>query len=131
MNTDILIVGGDGDLALRKLYPAFYYLTLNGYMPENTHIFGMARSPSEQQDFINNVQEWLKGAVKELYDEKVWSEFSKRIKFVQGDSTKVEDLQRIKAECFGKDNDLIVYLAVPPSIFGKICTALELSLIHI
>jgi glucose-6-phosphate 1-dehydrogenase len=45
-NTDILIVGGDGDLALRKLYPALYYLKLNNCMPSNARIFGMARTPS-------------------------------------------------------------------------------------
>ena len=50
-NTDILIVGGDGDLALRKLYPALYYLKLNNCMPSNTRIFGMARTPSEQSAF--------------------------------------------------------------------------------
>lgn len=125
MNTDILIVGGDGDLALRKLYPAFYYLTLNGCMPENTRIFGMARTHNEQDEFLAKVNEWLKASAGSLYDESIWSEFSKRIAFVQGDSTSVEHLNRIKDEHFNEESDLIVYLAVPPGIFGKICTALE------
>lgn len=125
MNTDILIVGGDGDLALRKLYPAFYYLTLNGCMPENTRIFGMARSHNEQDAFLVKVNEWLQDNTGVLYDEAIWKEFSKCIKFVQGDSTSGDDLTRIKQENFGEDRDLIVYLAVPPMIFGKICTALD------
>lgn len=125
MNTDILIVGGDGDLALRKLYPAFYYLTLNGCMPENTRIFGMARSHNTQDVFLAKVNEWLKENTGSLYDEAIWLEFSKRLTFVQGDSTKPEDLGRVKETYFGDDRDLIVYLAVPPLIFGKICTALE------
>lgn len=125
MNTDILIVGGDGDLALRKLYPAFYYLTLNGCMPENTRIFGMARKPNEQQAFLAKVNEWLQENTGELYDEAIWNDFSKCLTFVQGDSTDPEDLKRIKDEYFSDDSDLIVYLAVPPLIFGKICTALE------
>lgn len=125
MNTDILIVGGDGDLALRKLYPAFYYLTLNGCMPENTRIFGMARSRSEQDAFLAKVNEWLKENTGSLYDEAIWQQFSQCLTFVQGDSTKTEDLERIKNTYFGEDRDLIVYLAVPPLIFGKICTALE------
>lgn len=125
MNTDILIVGGDGDLALRKLYPAFYYLTLNGCMPPNTRIFGMARTPSEQQEFMVRVKEWLKESTGSLYDEEVWQAFSPTLSFVQGDSTKPEDLQRFKDNYLNDDNDLIVYLAVPPLIFGKICTSLE------
>lgn len=125
MNTDILIVGGDGDLALRKLYPAFYYLTLNGCMPANTRIFGMARSHNEQDAFLVKVNEWLKENTGSLYDETIWQEFSKRLTFVRGDSTNPDDLRRIKETHFGDDRDLIVYLAVPPLIFGKICTALE------
>lgn len=125
MNTDILIVGGDGDLALRKLYPAFYYLTLNGCMPENTHIYGMARTHNEQDEFLAKVKEWLKDSTGSLYDESVWADFSQKLSFVQGDSTKQEDLARIKASHFSDDADLIVYLAVPPGIFGKICTAMD------
>lgn len=125
MNTDILIVGGDGDLALRKLYPAFYYLMLNGCMPENTRIFGMARTHNEQDEFLAKVKEWLKENTGTLYDEEVWAKFSQNIAFVQGDSTKVDDLNRIKETNLNADSDLIVYMAVPPGIFGKICTALD------
>jgi glucose-6-phosphate 1-dehydrogenase len=125
MNTDILIVGGDGDLALRKLYPAFYYLTLNGYMPENTRIFGMARTHNEQDAFLVKVNEWLRESTGPLYDENIWQDFSQRLTFIRGDSTNPDDLRRIKDAHFGEDHDLIVYLAVPPLIFGKICTALE------
>lgn len=125
MNTDILIIGGDGDLALRKLYPAFYYLTLNGCMPENTRIFGMARSPSEQDQFLFKINKWLRGSVGVLYDESIWRSFSQCLTFVQGDSTKPEDLQRIKDTYLEEGRDLIVYMAVRPLIFGKICTNLE------
>jgi glucose-6-phosphate 1-dehydrogenase len=44
---------------------------------------------------------------------------------VQGDSTNPESLTRIKQAHFTEGASLIVYLAVPPSIFGKICTSLE------
>ncbi len=125
MNTDILIIGGDGDLALRKLYPAFYYLTLNGCMPENTRIFGMARTPSEQDQFLFKVNKWLRGSVGVLYDECIWRSFCQCLTFVQGDSTKPEDLMRIKEENLGEGHDLIVYMAVRPLLFGKICTNLE------
>lgn len=125
MKTDILIIGGDGDLALRKLYPALFYLSLNGYMPEHTKIYGMARSHNDQDAFIAKVHDWLKENTGKHYDEKTWLELSKQITFVQGDSTKPEDIQRIKDQYFSDERDLIVYLAVPPLIFGKICKALE------
>lgn len=125
MKTDILIVGGDGDLALRKLYPALYYLILNKCMPDDGRIFGMARTPIEQSEFLEKINYWLKENTGSLYDEKSWEAFSQKLMFVQGDSTKIEDLQRVKDTHLEDDHDLIVYMAVPPRIFGKICTALD------
>lgn len=125
MNTDILLVGGDGDLALRKLYPSLYYLTLNGCMPEGTKIWGMARSEREHDAFVALVKKWLVENTGKLYDEAVWEKFAPCINYVQGDSTKSEDLARIRDNHFAEDGNVIIYLAVPPSIFGKICTALE------
>lgn len=126
MNIDMLIVGGDGDLALRKLYPALYYLELNGCMPENTNIVGTARTPHEPDEFIELAHRWLKENVAERnYDAAVWKKFSKRLRFERGDATKPDDLQRIKKNSLGEDHQLVVYLAVPPKIFGAICTSLE------
>lgn len=125
MKTDILIIGGDGDLALRKLYPALFYLSLNGYMPEGTKVYGMARTANDQDAFIAKVHDWLKENTGKHYNEEIWLKLSETITFVQGDSTKPEDIQRIKDQYFSDDRDLIVYLAVPPLIFGKICQALE------
>jgi glucose-6-phosphate 1-dehydrogenase len=126
MNTDMLIVGGDGDLALRKLYPALYYLELNGCMPENTNVVGTARTAHEPEEFLATVHAWLKENVPEKnYDEAVWQKFSKRLHFERGDATKPDDLKRIKEKCLGADHQLVVYLAVPPKIFGAICTSLE------
>mgnify|MGYP006188456447 CR=1 FL=1 len=126
MNTDMLIVGGDGDLALRKLYPALYYLELNGCMPENTSIVGSARTPHEPDEFLSTVHTWLKENVAEKhYDEATWQKFSQRLHFEQGDATKPDDLKRIKERCLNDKHQLVVYLAVPPKIFGAICTSLE------
>ena len=126
MNTDILIIGGDGDLALRKLYPSLYYLLLNNCMPENVRIFGMARTNQTQEVFHNKIKEWLKNNVhKLLFSEKLCDRFISRISFVQGDASDLESLEQAKPQFFNPDNLLIVYLAIPPMIFGKACKSLE------
>ncbi len=126
MNTDFLIVGGDGDLALRKLYPSLYYLELNDCMPDNTRIFGMARTGQSQDEFLGKVQKWLKENVaEELYSDEKWQSFAQKIKFVQGDATNSKSLCKMKDEHLGENSILIVYLAIPPMIFGKVTTALE------
>jgi glucose-6-phosphate 1-dehydrogenase (EC 1.1.1.49) len=64
MNTDLLIVGGDGDLALRKLYPSLYFLELNNCMPDNTRIIGMARTGQTRDEFRAKIHTWLKRVLK-------------------------------------------------------------------
>lgn len=126
MNTDLLIVGGDGDLALRKLYPSLYYLELNSCMPENIKIIGMARTASEHQAFLEKIHHGLRANVSEsLYSQSKWQAFADKIYFAQGDATNPESLANVKQQFLGEDNHLVVYLAIPPMIFGKVTTALE------
>jgi len=124
--TDMLIVGGDGDLALRKLYPSLYYLELNDCMPEGTRIIGSARTAQSQEEFLAKVEKWLKENVKKgLYNEEKWQRLASRLTFAQGDATNPESLKAIEEKHLDSDAALVVYLAIPPMIFGKVCSALD------
>jgi len=126
MKTDLLIVGGDGDLALRKLYPSLYYLELNNCMPASTRIIGMARTGQSREEFHGKIHTWLKHVVKDdlLTDEK-WQSFSQKIWFAQGDATNADALSSVKQEFFDNDNHLVIYLAIPPKIFGAVCGSID------
>ena len=41
---DLVVFGGTGDLARRKLLPALYYRDLAGQLPDDARIIGVARS---------------------------------------------------------------------------------------
>ena len=126
MNTDLLIVGGDGDLALRKLYPSLYFLELNNRMPENTRIIGMARTGQTREEFHSKIHQWLKSSIKEeLYSEEKWQSFASKIWFGQADATNPESLGQVGKNYFDNDNHLVIYLAIPPMIFGKVCSAIN------
>lgn len=126
MNTDLLIVGGDGDLALRKLYPSLYYLELNNCMPENTRIIGMARTGQTREEFLEKIHTWLKRSVKDdLYSEEKWVSFADKIWFGQGDATSPDSLCAVKKTYFDNDHHLVIYLAIPPMIFGKVCSSIN------
>lgn len=126
MKTDFFIVGGDGDLALRKLYPALYYLELNDCMPENFRIIGSARTGQSQEEFHAKVKTWLQKSIpRELFTEDKWASFSSRLFFAQGDATKPDALAQIRDEWFVEESVLVVYLAIPPKIFGTVCGTLQ------
>jgi len=104
MSTDLLIVGGDGDLALRKLYPSLYYLEINDCMPDDMRIIGSARTGQTREAFHAKIKAGLiRGVDKKLFSEEKWQRFADRIYFGQGDATKPDQLKKIGEELFRED----------------------------
>jgi glucose-6-phosphate 1-dehydrogenase len=58
-NTIIVIFGGTGDLAKRKLIPAFYNLFLDGWMPEKFSIIGLGRTELDDEEYRERLFEGL------------------------------------------------------------------------
>lgn len=128
MNTVLLIVGGDGDLALRKLYPALYYLELNQCQPEYAQIIGIARTENERSAFLEKVKEKvIEGVSSEHFTEEKWQALADKLSFVQANATEPEALAKIKRELHHAGSELVIYLAIPPLIFGRVTSALDKS----
>ena len=49
--TSLVIFGGTGDLARRKLLPALYNLAADGALPERFHLVGVSRSELPDEEF--------------------------------------------------------------------------------
>jgi glucose-6-phosphate 1-dehydrogenase len=125
MDCDILIIGGDGDLAKRKLYPALYHLEQTGCLSDSLRIVALARKNYDGSDWVANVRQWFDDFQDQSLDEKLWSKFARRLHYVSGDATGEKDLQKARNEFFlNKSRDLVVYLATPPSIFAPVCQSL-------
>ena len=122
----LVIFGGTGDLARRKLLPALYNLHLDGVLPPRTAIVG-AGHPAMSDD---QYREFAKDGVKEFsrrpIDEAAWRPFAESLFFVPGsfeDSAAFaalgSRLDIIEHER-GLPGNRIYYLAVPPSMFVTI-----------
>jgi len=124
---DILIFGGEGDLALRKLYPALYHLDLAGCLDESLKIYGVARNGGDQETFVPRVRDWFERTVSNSkIDEDVWTRFTARLTTIGADATSSESLGKMASEYLADESrDLIVYLSTPPTIFSPICQALK------
>ncbi|MCB1843050.1 MAG: glucose-6-phosphate dehydrogenase, partial [Halioglobus sp.] len=126
MSCDLLVVGGEGDLALRKLYPALYSLWVSDCLPRDIRIFGMARRPMTQPDFLARVREWFDKRHKTAaFEEAAWADFTSRLTYCSLDATSAEALSGLRERALNHaDRDLVVYLATPPGIFGPVCEAI-------
>ena len=56
----LVVFGGTGDLAHRKLYPAVYNLYLSGLLPENFALVAVGRRDKSIQDFRSQVMESIR-----------------------------------------------------------------------
>ena len=121
---NIVIVGGEGDLAFRKLYPALYSLHKQNLLADCTRVVGFGRGKYSIDDFKSTVYDWIKKSeyVKEV-DDASWQDFSLRLMQFVGDATDEKDLKRLKKQL--GDDDMVFYLSTPPSIFAPICQALN------
>jgi len=120
---NIVIVGGEGDLAFRKLYPALYSLHKENLLADCTKVVGFGRGKFNYEDFLSNMRKWTEASdyVKSVDDES-WASFSKRIMHFNGDATSAKDIKRLKKEM--GDDEIVFYLSTPPSIFAPICKAM-------
>ncbi len=120
---NIVIVGGEGDLAFRKLYPALYSLHRENLLADCTKVVSFARGKLGLDEFKTKMREWTETSdyVREV-DDASWASFQERVVKFDGDATKAEDISKLKAE-LGED-DIVFYLSTPPSIFAPICEAM-------
>ncbi|SDP22993.1 glucose-6-phosphate 1-dehydrogenase [Nakamurella panacisegetis] len=128
--TVFVLFGATGDLAKRMVLPAFYQLAQHGLMPTSWVLVGNGRGDVAHEDFRTRVRSALEefGGIK--VDEKVWSDFSARLRFAGGgfdqdDPGSLLDVLAEAHELLGPDADYIHYLAIPPVAFEGITKGLS------
>ncbi len=123
----LVIFGGSGDLARRKLVPAVYNLLLDGVLPPNYAILATGRKALSDADFRKTAQEGVVKYSRQKINDKVWPDFEKRLFYVAGsidDPKAYTGLRKRLEEIEGSlklPGNRIFYLAIPPtSIAGAV-----------
>lgn len=126
MICDMLVVGGDGDLAFRKLYPALYQLDVEGCLPDCLKIVSVSRRQDGHDVFRQRVHEGLEKYVeRSRLSPEQWSRFQHRLFSYSVDATNEAQLAvLVQGPLSDSSRDLIVYLATPPAIFAPVCQSL-------
>ena len=113
---DLIIFGGHGDLALRKLMPALWHRHVDGQFSDDSRIIAGGRSPMDLSDYIGQ----LKSAVA-ISDEKSWQAFADRISYLSLDAEDVSTWHTLSESLQGRENVIrAFYLAMPPALFGPV-----------
>ena len=130
--THIIILGGGGDLARRKLFPALFELFIQRKLSPTFEITGFARTERSNTAYQELVALALKNA-NESFKENDIVEFCTHLTYMSGSFIEIQGYQNIEnaidqfEDKIGLCADKLFYLAVPPEHYKEIFTMLHKS----
>lgn len=132
--TIIIIFGGTGDLAKRKLIPAFYNLFLDGWMPDKFAIIGLGRTDLDDEKYAERLHEGLTAFSRNgTPTEEQWAIFKASITYFKSDIDNAEDYKKLATqlahldEQWGIHANRLFYLSVAPQFIEAVTTNISLS----
>jgi glucose-6-phosphate 1-dehydrogenase len=122
---DLVIFGGTGDLARRKILPGLFRRYLSGQIPETARIIGAARSDQSNDDYRKRIEAAFAEFIAESDrpTEQVKS-FLERLQYVKIDALGSDGWQELKKLVRG-DAVQAFYFSVAPSLFGPLAERLH------
>jgi glucose-6-phosphate 1-dehydrogenase len=131
-NAVYLLFGATGDLARRKLFPAFYAMYREGKLTEQFAVIGLARRPRTNEQFrddlLRSIQEFARYDVKQ---DESWDKFAQHFEYKSLDIHNVGGFRELKVltdELDGKfqiGGNRMFYLALAPELFGTVSVNLR------
>lgn len=123
---DLVIFGGTGDLARRKILPGLYRRFQAGQMTADSRIIGAARGELTNEDFRKLVAEAIAEFLpKAQQDKAVIEEFLQHLHYVAIDAKGDAGWPQLKA-LMREDVVQAFYFSVAPSLFGDLASRLTL-----
>jgi glucose-6-phosphate 1-dehydrogenase len=124
--TTLVIFGGTGDLAHRKLLPAIYNLAHEGALPEGFNLIGVSRSEMSDDAYRAMASESSEQHSRRPPDEQVLEKLLERVRYVPGTFDMDSVFERLKQELAQFDEEAgiafnrIFYLSTAPNFFALI-----------
>jgi len=119
---NFIILGGLGDLAVRKLYPAlcslFYQKTDYNYT-----IYVVSSQSDKPEQGKKKIHQYMKLSNQVDVANPFVKEFYQHLKFVKANITKPDVYQKLKQQLTTGIN--IFYLAIPPNLFVNVATQIN------
>ena len=124
--TTLVIFGGTGDLAHRKLLPAIYNLAHEGALPERFNLIAVSRSEMGNDEYRKLARESIAKYSRRQADDQVLDKLLEQVRYVAGtfDDDSVfdslgEELGKFDEEA-GLPFNRIFYLSTSPAFFEQI-----------
>src|SRR6478609_4217345 len=121
MSFDLVLFGGTGDVAWRKLMPALFQAFRHGSIPANGRIIGVARDDLSDDQYRELIQSRFKavdGAKRPTEEE--FKAFASMLHYLRLDLSKPADYARLADMLNSRNADsIIMYVATAPALFTQ------------
>ena len=127
----LVIFGGDGDLAWRKLLPAVYNLNKDGVLPSHFAVVCFGLPSTKEADGVDpdeyirkRARDGITRFSRQALEESHWADFARGLFFVNGSFGDARAYVQLKNKLdavdqqFGIPGSRVYYLAVPPQFVG-------------
>ena len=126
---DLVVFGGTGDLAMRKLLPGLYHRDLDDQLPAESRIFGVSRGEIARADYLATVEKAVRQHIdKAQINPEVLARFLARLDHATLDAAGTAGWKKLATVLQRKANGIrVFYLATAPRLFGPIARNLAAS----
>jgi glucose-6-phosphate 1-dehydrogenase len=122
---DLILFGGTGDLAMRKLLPALYRRHADGRVSPDARIIGIARSALTADEYAARAEAALRQHLGPDFQEATWAGFRPLLGYVRVDATNSADYAALAAAVQGRESiTRLFFLSTAPDLFAAICKEL-------
>ena len=127
MSFDLVLFGGTGDLAWRKLMPALFQAFRHGSLPEGGRIIGVGRDDLSDEQYRSQIQaRFDKVDLAKRPSAEEFSRFAAMLEFVRMDLSKPDDYATLASALQSRNaTTVVMYLATAPSLFTTVCEQLS------
>ena len=118
---DMVLFGGTGDLAMRKLLPALYQQVKAGTVSPGSRILAAARKQLSREAFLELAEATCRPFLGAAYDAGTWKAFADRVAYFPMDVENRESFAAL-AEALGHkpDHIRVFYYSTSPDFFAAI-----------
>ncbi len=118
---DMVLVGGTGDLARRKLLPALFDAHRAGLLHPAARILTTGSHPSTTEEYVATLEQGMRPGL-EHAPPGDWASFVARLCYVQADARQPEHFDALARKVLSRQPEVVVcYLATAPHLFVPIC----------
>jgi glucose-6-phosphate 1-dehydrogenase len=122
---DLVVFGGTGDLARRKLLPALYHRDLDGQLAPESRIIGVARRELDRDTYRQEIDAALNRHLPPNEIEQACvARFLTRLDYARVDATDPDGWRDLVGKLDDPERIRVFYLATSPELFGPVSQSL-------